>query len=249
MGHSPSSSGKRSRVGLVPTINNDETFRVGDWRWFKWNSTGCAGSGKFYAGEVLSIHGRIITWQWFSDRTRSSRTVDQLRKETAPTVTQEESQKLVEDSSLHREEVLYILQNVNIQTLNASLSQDHQSQGQSESNQSQGLDLSFEGFRNIGNSRHWNKLIKEWLPTFDPTKFLTRKISTISPKGTARPLWIDCVKAVTHLLAQIENRIEGVFQPSELYDQLLMWTRCMPAILLRAKPGDTHNTIMHLIGR
>jgi hypothetical protein len=87
------------------------------------------------------------------------------------------------------------------------------------------------------------------LPSFDPTKFLTRKISTISPKGTARPLWFDCVKAVTHLLAQIENRKESGFQPSELYDQLLMWTRCMPAILLRAKPGDTHNTIMHLINR
>jgi hypothetical protein len=141
---------------------------------------------------------------------------------------------------------LYILQNVNIQTLNASISDDHEALS---TNQSEEQDLSFDGFRNIGNSRHWNRVIKEWLPSFDPTKFLTRKISTIAPKGTARPLWIDCVKAVTHLLAQIENRKEGVFQPSDLYDQLLMWIRCMPAILLRAKPGDSHSTIMHLIGR
>jgi len=141
---------------------------------------------------------------------------------------------------------LYILQNVNIQTLNASISDDHEALS---TNQSEEQDLSFDGFRNIGNSRHWNRVVKEWLPSFDPTKFLTRKISTIAPKGTARPLWIDCVKAVTHLLAQIENRKEGVFQPSDLYDQLLMWIRCMPAILLRAKPGDSHSTIMHLIGR
>ena len=141
---------------------------------------------------------------------------------------------------------MYILQNVNIQTLNASISDDHEALS---TNQSEEQDLSFDGFRNIGNSRHWNRVIKEWLPSFDPTKFLTRKISTIAPKGTARPLWIDCVKAVTHLLAQIENRKEGVFQPSDLYGQLLMWIRCMPAILLRAKPGDSHSTITHLIGR
>ena len=35
--------------------------------------------------------------------------------------------------------------------------------------------ISLDGFRNIANRKHWNEVLYQWLPTFDPTAFLTRK--------------------------------------------------------------------------
>ena len=252
LGDSLSPAGKRRRVGLVPTINNDErhrqnsekndTFRVGDWRWFRWNSTGCVGSGKFYAGEIVNICEKTVIWEWFSDRTRDSRTTFQLRKETTPFLTSEEQLKLDQDSSLSRDEVHTSLEHRN------SPSQHQRTQNQTNIDVHT-QQISLDGFRNIANRKHWNEVLYQWLPTFDPTAFLTRKIQAAAPKGTARSIWVDCIRAVTNLVSQFEVKVDGIFQSSDIFDQLQMWIRCMPAIILRVKPRDSHITAIHLINR
>ena len=102
---------------------------------------------------------------------------------------------------------------------------------------------SFHGFHDTGNSRKWLSLLQSWLPTFDPTAFLIRKINAKAPVGKARGLWVQCLKAVTNLVSQFERtNAQGDYVPSIEFDQLQMLLRCMPAMLLQVQHRDTYDT-------
>ena len=99
---------------------------------------------------------------------------------------------------------------------------------------------SFDGFRNTAHVSKWDRLISHWLPTFDPTALLIRKINSQAPVGQARGLWAECARAATNLLSQFEEITdEGDYIPSVQFDQMYMLIRCLPALLLQVDPRDS----------
>ena len=181
------------------------------------------GHGQSYGGKVERITGQEVTWIWMDEETSQT---DMQARQKGALITDKEMECLEKNRRLNQHEVQDEIDRAQApRATNEALQQE---QGTS----------SLSGFSNIDNRVKWKRLLEEWLPTFNPTAFLTRRINAEAPKGIARSDWTDCVRATTNLLMQHQVISEdgGYEQSGQLHDQLQMLARCLPILLLRVPP-------------
>ena len=89
----------------------------------------------------------------------------------------------------------------------------------------------------------WMTRLRYELSRSHSVRLLARRIDSEAPKGRAKPMWVQCVKALTSLIKQsVTKVVNGNITSHELYDQLTMIANCLPILLLRVSPLATHNT-------
>ena len=95
------------------------------------------------------------------------------------------------------------------------------------------------GFFNFENENRWSFLLFTWLPRFDPLLFLTRRINSEAPTGSAKAPWVQCVKALTNdLIEQTDSETnllkdaQGRIRSNRQYDQLVIIPGCLTGVNL-----------------
>ena len=179
-----------------------------------------------------------VTWEWYDDSKTATSNICELPSPADARVTDQEMLYLLVDSSHTRNQVQLLIAAGVPPAPAIHASQEDSSPGQQTAASQK--TYSFAGFRNTMHVAKWDRLLSHWLPTFDPTTLLTRKISSQAPVGEARGLWVECARAATNLLSQFEVLTDtGEYVPSVLYDQMLMLIRCLPALLLQVDGRDS----------
>ena len=166
----------------------------------------------------FGVHWR---WDYASSSSTTMRPYDLLLKQKPQVVTAAQQRYLDVDPS-------YTLANVSFLIANGYPPTDSAAGGPSP------LRYSLLGFKNAGNTPHWHSVL-QWVQfDFDPAQFLVRRInSEAPPTGKAQKLWTKCAQALTQLLQQQVQRDDAsACIPNSLFDQLRMFTKCLPTLLL-----------------
>ena len=199
----------------VPRLSQFQLeFAVGDLCWFQ-----RGGRIKNYdAGEITDITRNNVAWKWYADGQRCTRSVILVRAQNLRLVNPVELHHLLIDNNYTLEDIQIILQRNLSEALSVGLSPPT---------------YSFQGFKDIENTQKWTELLFKWLPTFNPLEFLSRRINSEAPIGSAKKSWSECVRALTNLMKQVEAVLDdGSYQESEIFNQLHMIARCLPILLL-----------------
>ena len=187
------------------------------------------------AGHITRITHNLVEWRWSFDPDRTAtRRISTLLAQQTRLLSPKELDILVHrDHGYTFADVTTILE---------------QEQCSQEPVLFSPLQYSLSGFQETQDADRWNRLLLDWLPTFDPRVFLIRHINSEAPTGSAKALWTQCVKALTNLLRQTEITDDaGHITSTDAYDQLTMIARCLPILLLRVPRYATHNTKQQIV--
>ena len=208
---------------------------MGKSYWFQCRNVQCTGHGQHFAGKVVRTTASFVTWAWHDNQRQEQRSINTLPPAAPQLISDQQMRHVQVDPGFSQHEVVRRIAEGVTEGLSDEDDQDIPSVSPPQ--------YSFQGFHNTNNTRHWSSLLQSWLPTFDPTAFLIRKINAKAPVGRARGLWVQCLKAVTNLVSQFERTTgEGDYVPSIEFDQLQMLLRCMPALLLQVEHRDSFET-------
>ena len=168
------------------------------------------------------MSSKKVEWFWYFDPSlTASRSLQILRDQQVRLLTSVEIEYIVnQDPAYSLEDITDIIQETCSSSESSLISDTTQQQ------------FSLSGFLNVENKNRWTFLLFTWLPRFDPLLFLTRRINSEAPTGSAKAPWVQCVKALTNLIEQTETKdARRRIRSNRQYDQLV--SRCVPILSLR----------------
>ena len=180
----------------------------------------------------------LTEWTWLHDPAiPQHRPTLCLQAQQVRSITAEERSHLLLDCNFTLADVLYRIH--------------HNWQEPQEADGPSPLHFDLAGFKHTNNQALWRGLLQDFLPQWEPSVYLSRRIpSAAPPKGKATKAWTQCVRALTNLLGQNEHiNSSGEYVPDPLYDKLTMLVQCLPILLLRAVPFTSNAARTKLICR
>ena len=203
--------------------------------WFKYTARNALPGFKnqYFAGMVTQCTDKMAAWNWNDGEVgNSTRLISTLISQGTEALTDNEREVLSQhDDGGSMIQIRDIIRG----RAHFSSQSSHSQQGSTEWN-----DISFTGFTEWENQHKWVKLIRDWLPKFDPTAFLTRCHRTEAPTGEAAQLWVRCIQAMVNLMRQfLKTDADNKYLPNETFHQLDLVFQCLPILILRYRIGDT----------